>query len=324
MRTLSSLDQVSVSKVSRPRYHDFEPTGIMLVRLSDEWGSCLMPDTVQVDTVSLGYGPDAIDAFKYYAIREDKISTEGLEFDFKVEEILELNDQARQGRLDATGLSFHAYAYLSDKYNLFSCGGSVGKGHGPVIVGRYDMTPEELADARVAVPGRKTTAHLVFQLYTGERVTCEVVSPTEMLDRVLEGEFDAGILIHEDLVTYQRSNLVTIQDLGEWWERETGLPLPVGSMAVRQNVEPADAIGRVLKQSIQYAMDNWNEALEYAARHADQLSGDQLETFIRYYVNDYALDYGRTGRDAIRTLFSRSYDQGLLPDPVSPVFVQID
>ncbi len=273
--------------------------------------------------VGLGYGPDSVDAFKYFALREKKISTEPVRYTFRVEDHHLLNERADNGDLEVSALSLHAYAYVQDKYNLLSCGATVGDGYGPLLVGRYGLSKQELADARLAIPGDRTTAHLALQLYAGSRIDARVVPPDGMLRRILDGEFDAGLIIHEDLQTYDESDVTRVVDLGAWWKEETGLPLPTAGVAVRRDVENPERIGAHLKQSIQYGLDRPDEALKYAADRADQLTDQQLREYVERYVNDFSLDYGKRGRKAVHTLLNRSYEQGLIEDPVSPVFIQV-
>ncbi len=252
----------------------------------------------------------------FYGLAADKLDTHGWSFEHVLQDIQTLNDRALRGELDITAISIHAYPYVADKYALTNCGGSVGDGYGPMVVAREPMSIEELHGKLIAVPGERTTAFLALNLMLGaETFDHKVVMFDQILDCVAKGEAHAGLVIHEGQLTYARHRLHCVADLGKWWKGSTGLPLPLGGNCIRRDLG-ADAmaeIARILKSSIEFSLVHRDEAIEYALRYARDLDQTQADTFVGMYVNEWTLDYGDTGRRAIRELLQRGADAGLLP-----------
>lgn len=274
--------------------------------------------------LQLAHSPDSDDAFMFYALATKKIRTGNLQFAHTLEDIETLNQKAAEGVYDVTAISFHAYAFLADRYLLLPSGASFGDRYGPVVVARSNAAgTESLKGKRVAVPGTMTTAHLVLRLYEPEIEP--VVTPFErIMERVAKGEADAGVIIHEGQLTYARDGLRKIVDLGEWWHQETGLPLPLGGNAVRRALdrETLRHVARLLKESIEYALAHREEALAYAVQFGRGMDASTADRFVSMYVNEWTLDYGERGRLAVQTLFDRGYEKGLLPRKVKAQFVE--
>jgi len=270
----------------------------------------------------LAHSPDSDDAFMFYALATKKIATGNIEFAHVLEDIETLNRKAREEVYDITAVSFHAYPELADRYVLMSSGASFGDGYGPIIVTRAPLQGESLKGKRVAIPGRKTTAYLALCLYESDFEPVETRFD-EILDKVIKGEADAGVVIHEGQLTYGSYGLARKVDLGVWWKNETGLPLPLGGNVVRRALGP-EVIRRadeLLRESIAYGLEHRDEALEYALNFARGLDRATAEHFISMYVNQWTLDYGEPGRRAVQTLLDRGFRAGVIPQAVKAEFV---
>jgi 1,4-dihydroxy-6-naphthoate synthase len=267
-------------------------------------------------TIRVAHSPDSDDAFMFYALSQNKLDTGHLSFVHELSDIESLNRRALEGALEVSAVSVHAYAYLADKYALLSSGSSMGDRYGPRLVAKEAMG-KDLRGKTVAVPGERTTAFLVLKLYEPQ-VKHVVVPFDEIMDHVARGETDAGLLIHEGQLTHESEGFMLIEDLGEWWHEETGLPLPLGGNVVRRDLgeETMREVARLIKSSIRYALDHREEALAYALNYARDLPPEKTDTFVSMYVNEWTLDYGETGRRAIQTLLSRGYEAGIIPHKV--------
>ena len=266
--------------------------------------------------IRLGHSPDPDDAFMFYALAEELIPTDGFRFEHVLRDIETLNDWAREGRLEVTALSVHAYAYLSDRYRLLPHGASMGERYGPIVVARDDLDPAALPGMAVAVPGRLTSAFLQLQLAVG-RIDDPVITPFDrILDVVEAGEVDAGLVIHEGQLTYGAQGLRSVLDLGEWWHELTGgLPLPLGANAVRRDLDEGDTLprlSRLLRDSIAYGLEHRAGALAHAERYGRGLDTALADRFVGMYVNDRTLDYGDDGRAAVAELLRRGHEAGLI------------
>ena len=273
--------------------------------------------------VRVGHSPDPDDAFMFHALANDKIETGRYEFTHQLQDIETLNRRALNAELELTAVSLHGYAHITDKYALCACGASMGDQYGPMVVTRRPMTVEELPHARIAVPGTLTTAFLTLKLLLPGGFAYEVVPFDRILGAVAEGKFDAGLIIHEGQLTFQNQGLHLAVDLGVWWQEKTGLPLPLGGNVVRRDLGP-EAIARIselLKQSIRYALDHRDEALAYALSYARDMDRDLAYRFVGMYVNDWTLDYGQRGRQAVRRLLAEGHRAGVIPEPVEVEFV---
>jgi 1,4-dihydroxy-6-naphthoate synthase len=266
-----------------------------------------------VREITVAHSPDSDDAFMFYALATHKVRTPGLRFTHTLCDIETLNQKAREGVYDVTAISFHAYPYIQDKYALMACGGSVGEGYGPMIVSPRAFTAEEIKTKRIAVPGKLTTAFLALNLFA-PRVETEVVPFDQIIPQVLEGKYEAGLIIHEGQLTYETSGLHRVLDLGKWWHKVTGLPLPLGGNAIRRALGPElmAAVTAALKESIQYALEHREEALAYAMQFARDLDTSSADKFVGMYVNDRTLDYGPDGREAVRRLLDMGHKAGII------------
>jgi 1,4-dihydroxy-6-naphthoate synthase len=276
--------------------------------------------------IRLGHSPDPDDAFMFYALAEELIPTDGFRFEHVLRDIETLNDWAREGRLEVTALSVHAYAYLSDRYRLLPHGASMGERYGPIVVAREPLDPASLPGLRVAVPGLLTSAFLQLQLAVG-RIAEPVITPFDrILDVVEGGEVDAGLVIHEGQLTYASQGLQSILDLGEWWHELTGgLPLPLGANAVRRDLDEGDTLprlSRLLRQSIAYGLEHRTGALAHAERFGRGLDRGLADRFVGMYVNDRTLDYGEDGRAAVAELLRRGHEAGLIASAPVVDFVE--
>jgi 1,4-dihydroxy-6-naphthoate synthase len=280
-----------------------------------------------VQTIRVGHSPDADDAFMVYGLAKDCFETQGYRFVHELVDIETLNRRAFGGELELTALSVHAYAYLHDKYMICSCGASMGDNYGPMIVARKPLSREDLAGKVIAVPGTLTTAFLSARLWLPDFEA--VVAPfDQMLDIVAAGEYqgrtvDAGLVIHEGQLTYADQGLQLVVDLGEWWMAETGLPLPLGCNGIRKDLGETviQDVNRLLYQSIKHGLDHRKAALDYALSWGRGLERGKADRFVGMYVNDWTLDFGPRGREAVRRLLQRGHEAGLIPQLVTPEFV---
>lgn len=271
--------------------------------------------------LKLAHSPDSDDAFMFYALATNKIRSETLRFTHVLEDIQTLNEKARDMVYDVTAISFHAYAYLAENYVLLPSGASFGEGYGPIVVGHGQLGPEGLRGKRLAIPGKMTSAYLALMLY--ERDIETVVVPfDEILDRVAGGEADAGVVIHEGQLTYSLAGLNKWVDLGEWWQNETGLPLPLGGNVIRRSLGRSviREATRLLRESIQYGLDHREEALLYATQFSRGLDPSAADRFIAMYVNDWTLNYDERGQRAVQLFLDRGFEAGILPAPVRAEF----
>jgi 1,4-dihydroxy-6-naphthoate synthase len=279
--------------------------------------------TTAARTIRVGHSPDSDDAFMFYALTHGKLDTGGLTFVHQLEDIETLNRRALAGELEVSAVSIHAYAHLADRYALLASGSSMGDRYGPTLITREPATLDDLRGRTIAVPGRLTTAFLTLQLCLGKEVPHVVMPFDQILPAVAEGRADAGLIIHEGQLYYGDRGLHKVVDLGQWWFERTGLPLPLGGNVVRRDLgdDLVRRIAALLKQSIEYALSHRDEALDYALRYARDLDPALADRFVGMYVNEWTVDYGPRGREAVRTLLKAAWDAGLVPAPVDVQFV---
>jgi 5,8-dihydroxy-2-naphthoate synthase len=279
---------------------------------------------MQKQLIRVGHSPDPDDAFMFYALAHDKLDTGPLQFRHELQDIETLNRRALRGELEVTAVSIHAYAHLLDKYALLPSGCSMGDKYGPMVVAKRPMSIDELKTRRIAVPGTLTTAFLTLRLLLGSEFVYEVVPFDQIIPAVAAGTFEAGLIIHEGQLTFQNQGLHLIVDLGVWWQQRTGLPLPLGGNVVRRDLgeETMRLISKLLKQSIQYALDHRQDALHYALKYARDMDIALADKFVGMYVNEWTLDYGARGRAAVRRLLEEAHRAGVLPAPVAVEFVE--
>ena len=312
------------------------------------------------DRFTLGHSPDPDDAFMFYAMAKDKIDLRGYRFEHRLEDIQTLNERAQRGELHISAISIHAYAYVADKYALLPCGASMGDGYGPLVVrkrrnaeaanrsvGRAlpsappspnrraedcppylaptsdDRVREILSGCTIAVPGKMTSAFLALQLFLGE-FKFMVVPFDKIFDAVESGRADAGLIIHEGQLTYARSGFERIIDLGEWWKRKTGLPMPLGGNVVRKDIPPPVRrdISQMIRESIDYGLTHRDEAVAYSLAYARDMNAQLASKFIGMYVNEFTRDYGETGRAAIHKFLTDARDKGYIDVPIEVEFVE--
>ena len=272
-------------------------------------------------TIHLAHSPDSDDAFMFYALASGKIETDGISYVHELQDIESLNQRARRAELEVTAVSIHAYAYLSDAYALLPHGASMGDRYGPKLVARTPMTREETIGKRIAIPGPLTSAYLALRLYQPDFIP--VPTHFDKIEQaVLGGDVDAGLLIHEGQLTYADDGLHLVEDMGEWWFQETGLPLPLGGNIVRKDLGPEliAKVSRHLKQSIAYGLDNRKAALDHSMTYARGLEREKADEFVGMYVNDWTLDYGPRGREAVKLLLDRGVKAGIITRDVQVEF----
>jgi 1,4-dihydroxy-6-naphthoate synthase len=293
-----------------------------------------------VFTFALGHSPDPDDAFMFYAIAENKIDLRGYRFEHRLEDIQTLNERAFRGELHISAISIHAYAYVAEKYALLPCGASMGDGYGPVVIGKRStlnpqrQTPnadsireseamEFLSGKKIAVPGKMTSAFLGLQLFLGE-FDYVVVPFDQIFEAVRSGRADVGLIIHEGQLTYERSGFEKVIDLGEWWKRETGLPLPLGGNVLRKDIpRPIQRdLLEIIRESIEFGLAHRDEAVRHALPYAREMNADLASKFIGMYVNEFTRDYGEIGRTAIRKFLGDARDRGYIDTPIEMEFVE--
>jgi len=278
--------------------------------------------------IRVGHSPDPDDAFMFHALANDRLDTGGYGFTHELVDIETLNERAFRAELELTAVSIHAYAFLRDKYVLCTCGASMGDGYGPMVVARERCNAAELAKKVIAVPGKLTSAFLALRLCLGRDFDYVLVPFDKIIPAVARGEYkdqrvDAGLIIHEGQLTYAANALELVLDLGVWWRDLTGLPLPLGANAIRKDLgEPTHCeVQRLLHASIAYGLDHRDEALEHALQYGRDLDRDQADQFVGMYVNEWTLDFGPRGREAVARFLAMGYDAGVLPELVVPEFV---
>ena len=272
--------------------------------------------------IRVAHSPDSDDAFMFCALATGKLDTGNFRFTHTLEDIESLNQKALRGVYEVTAVSIHAYAYISRRYALLSSGASMGDRYGPIVVAREAWAPAALRGKKIAVPGLMTTAFLTLKLFQPDFQPV-VIPFDQIISAILQGRADAGLLIHEDQLTYAREGLHKVIDMGEWWHELTGLPLPLGGNAIRRDLgeDGMKKVARLLKESIQYALDHRQEALEYALQYARDLDRAQADRFVGMYVNMRTLDYGEEGRRAVALLLDRACEAGIIPTRVLVDFV---
>jgi len=282
-----------------------------------------MSTSTETRTISVAHSPDSDDAFMFYALATNKLETEDLQFTHVLKDIQTLNEMAMRGVYDVTAISFHAYAYISDKYALLPHGASIGDNYGPILVSREPLAVGDLSRAKVAVPGTLTSAFLALRILNSE-FAYEVVPFDQIIDAVQEGRCDAGLLIHEGQLFYEKLGLHKVVDLGEWWHERTGLPLPMGGNAIRRDLgeELTRKVSYFLRESIRYGLEHRDDALRYAMQFARDMDPETADEFVAMWVNDLTLDYTARGREAVRRLLDEGFERNIIPHRVHVDFIE--
>jgi 1,4-dihydroxy-6-naphthoate synthase len=278
--------------------------------------------TTDVKTITVAHSPDSDDAFMFYGLATNKLETEGIKFEHTLKDIQSLNEDAKNGVYDVTAISFHAYAYVADKYALLPHGASIGDKYGPIVVSKEPRSADEIGEMKIAVPGELTSAYLALRLFNKDFEHI-VVPFDQIIEAVQKGDADAGLLIHEGQLFYKQMGLDKVLDLGEWWHEKTGLPLPMGGNAIRRDLGPEmmKRVSRHLHESIIYSMENREDALQYALQFARDMAPEMADRFIAMWVNDLTLDYGERGKQAVKMLLLEGHKAGIIPHEVQVDFV---
>jgi 1,4-dihydroxy-6-naphthoate synthase len=282
-----------------------------------------MTTATDTRTITVAHSPDSDDAFMFYGLATHKLDTGALQFTHVLKDIQTLNEEAMRGTYDVTAISFHAYAYISDKYALLPHGASIGDNYGPILVSREPAAPADLSRLKVAVPGTLTSAFLALRIFN-RKFAYEVVPFDEIIGAVLDGRCDAGLLIHEGQLFYEKMGLRKVLDLGEWWHERTGLPLPMGGNAIRRDLgqEMMSRVSGYLKESIRYSLEHREDALAYAMQFARDMEPELADRFVAMWVNELTLDYTERGREAVRRLLAEGFERGIIPNAVEVDFVE--
>lgn len=281
-----------------------------------------MQPQIQTQAITVAHSPDSDDAFMFYGLATNKLDTGGITFKHVLKDIQTLNEEAIAGTFEVTAISFHAYAYISDKYALLPHGASIGDNYGPIVVSTQPHDAAEVGKLKIAIPGKLTSAFLALRIFNQE-FDYEVVPFDKIIDAVLNGTCDAGLLIHEGQLFYESMGLHKVIDLGEWWHQRTGLPLPMGGNAIRRDLGPqlTRQVSSLLRESIRYSLDHREDALEYAMQFARDMDPGLADRFVAMWVNELTLDYTERGREAVRRLLREGFENGVIARSVDVEFV---
>jgi 5,8-dihydroxy-2-naphthoate synthase len=280
-----------------------------------------MQTKLQPRKITVAHSPDSDDAFMFYGLATNKVDTGPIAFTHVLKDIQTLNEEAMRGTYDVSAISFHAYAYVADKYSLLPHGASIGDKYGPIVVSGEVRRPEEISNIKIAVPGTLTSAFLALRIFNSE-FQHEVVPFDKIIDAVQSGRCDAGLLIHEGQLFYETVGLHKMLDLGEWWHDKTGLPLPMGGNVIRRDLGPEliQEVSKLLRESIRYSLENRDDALQYAMQFARDMDPSLADRFVAMWVNDMTLDYTERGRESVRRLLAEGYERKIIPHKVEVEF----
>jgi 1,4-dihydroxy-6-naphthoate synthase len=274
-----------------------------------------MSTITETRTITVAHSPDSDDAFMFYGLATHKLDTGSLNFTHVLKDIQTLNEEAFRGTYDVTAVSFHAYAYIADKYLLLPHGASIGDNYGPILVSREPAKAADISTLKIAVPGTLTSAFLALRIFNAD-FKYEVVPFDKIIDAVKSGQCDAGLLIHEGQLFYESIGLHKVLDLGEWWHERTGLPLPMGGNVIRRELgtEIIRKVSHCLSESIRYSLANRDDALAYAMQFARDMDTDLADRFVAMWVNDLTLDYTDRGREAVQRMLLEGFELGIIPN----------
>lgn len=280
--------------------------------------------TAQIKTLNFGHTPDSDDAFMWYALTTEKLTLPGLKINHLLKSMQDLNVDAQSGVHEISAISFGAYSQIAHLYDLLPCGGCLGFGYGPMLLSNREMSIADLKKAPVAVPGMLTTATFTLKLFEPELQLVQLPFD-KIVPAIQSGEVAAGLIIHEAQMAYKKMGFTKIVDLGEWWQEQTNLPLPLGGNIIRKDLPNAlkAEVAALMQSAIRYSLEHRQEALQFAMQWARGIPADQADQFIGMYVNESTVDYGEIGRKAINELYARAFKQGILDKPMQPVFVTV-
>ena len=272
--------------------------------------------------ITVAHSPDSDDAFMFYALATNQLDTGRIQFEHVLQDIQTLNEEATRGKYEVTAISFHAYAYVADKYVLLPHGASIGDNYGPILVSRQPLSPAEIPRLKIAIPGTLTSAFLALRIFDS-KFRYEVVPFDQIIAAVEDGSCDAGLLIHEGQLFFEAMGLHKILDLGEWWHERTGLPLPMGGNAIRRDLDAGviQEVSEYLRDSINYSLTHREDALQYAMQFARDMDPELADRFVAMWVNERTLDYGERGREAVSRLLSEGHEAGVIPHQVEVQFI---
>lgn len=273
--------------------------------------------------IKLGFSTCPNDTFIFDAMVHHKIDTEGLEFEILLADVEELNQMAFETQLDVTKLSYHAYAHLWEKYNILNSGSALGRNNGPLLISKHKIYPDEVKDLKIAIPGKNTTANLLFTIAYPEAKNKIEYLFSDIEEAIHSNEVDAGLIIHETRFTYEKDGFNKIVDMGEFWEKTTQSPIPLGGIVVRKDLDKAiqEKIDRVLKRSIEYAFKNPQSSVQYMKQYAQDMNDDVMRQHIQLYVNDFSFDLGAEGKKAIYTLYEKAFELKLIDSLPEDIFI---
>lgn len=276
--------------------------------------------------LTLGFSPCPNDTFIFDAMVHGRIDTEGIDFEYFLADVEELNNRALSAEVDITKISFHAYAYAAANYLILDSGSALGRGNGPLLISKYPLDTSRLSSKRIAIPGKYTTANLLFSIAWPDAVNKTEVLFSEIEDRLLREEADAGLIIHETRFTFEKKGLIKIADMGEYWENMTGKPIPLGAIVIKRSVPEAIAfkVNRILKRSLEFAMQDSTASYEFVSGHAREMDRTVMDSHIKLYVNKFTLDLGGEGKDAVRSLFDIASDKRVIPAVPGRIFLLQD
>jgi len=276
--------------------------------------------------LTLGFSPCPNDTFIFDAMVHGRIDTEGIEFEYFLADVEELNKRAMASEVDITKISFHAYAYVASSYLILDSGSALGRGNGPLLISKHPLDTSQLSSKRIAIPGKYTTANLLFSIAWPDAVNKTEYLFSEIEDGLLREEVDAGLIIHETRFTFEKRGLIKVADMGEYWENLTGKPIPLGAIVIKRTVpeDTALKVNRVLRRSLEYAMHDSTASYEFVSGHAREMDRAVMDSHIKLYVNEFTLGLGKEGKDAVRSLFSIASDKRVIPSVPGRIFLLPD
>ncbi len=274
--------------------------------------------------LTLGFSTCPNDTFIFDAMIHGKVDTEGLQFDILMADVEELNRNAFAEKIDITKLSYHAFAYIANSYKLLTSGSALGYKNGPLLISKRKIDPDEISDLKVAIPGKFTTANLLFSIVFPQVKEKREYLFSDIEDAILDGEVDAGVIIHENRFTYEKKGLKKIVDLGEDWEEKTKNPIPLGGIVIHRKFdnEIHRKVNRVLKRSVEFALQNPESGYQFIKKYAQELEDEVIRKHIGLYVNNFTVELGKTGKNAVKTLYDRAVKEGIIEATGNDIFVE--